>query len=63
MDFSDHMNYQKFGFPALLVTDTSFLRNPNYHEPTDTIDTLDFERMKMVVEGVYGAILNAPSAL
>lgn len=59
MDFSDHMNYTNLGFPALMVTDTSFLRNANYHEPTDTIDTLDFDKMKMVVEGVYGSLLNS----
>jgi hypothetical protein len=26
----------------MLVTDTANFRNPNYHQPSDTIDTLDF---------------------
>jgi hypothetical protein len=40
-----------------MINDTSFLRNPNYHQATDTIDTLDFRRMTEVVTGVYAAIL------
>ncbi|MCE7995243.1 MAG: M28 family peptidase [Roseivirga sp.] len=55
---SDHMNYWKFGFPALMINDTSFLRNPHYHEVTDDIDTLDFEKMTEVVTSTYRAILN-----
>lgn len=55
---SDHLNYWKFGFPALMINDTSFLRNPHYHEVTDTIDTLDFEKMTEVVNSTYRAIIN-----
>jgi Zn-dependent M28 family amino/carboxypeptidase len=29
------------GVPAVMFTDTADLRNPHYHEPTDTPDTLD----------------------
>ena len=54
---SDHRNYWKYGYEALMINDTSFLRNPNYHLPSDTIDTLDFKRMAEVVNGVYAAIL------
>ena len=54
---SDHRNYWHFGYEALMLTDTSFLRNDNYHEATDTIDTLDFRRMAEVVNGAYAAIL------
>ena len=53
IDFSDHRNYWQLGFPALMVTDTSFLRNPNYHRPTDSVNTLDFQRMSYVVDGLY----------
>jgi hypothetical protein len=41
------------GQTALMVTDTAFLRNPNYHEPTDTPDTLDYRRMALAVDGLY----------
>lgn len=53
---SDQRNYWDFGFDAVMISDTSFLRNPNYHQITDTIDTLDFDRMKEVVNSSYHAI-------
>jgi hypothetical protein len=56
LDFSDHLNYWNRGFPALMVTDTSFLRNPAYHRPTDTQEKLDYERMAQVVQGVYAVV-------
>lgn len=58
IDFSDHRNYWAQGFPAVMVTDTAFFRNKNYHQPTDTIDTLQFDKMSQVVKGVYWATLN-----
>lgn len=53
---SDQRNYWTFGFPALMINDTSFLRNPHYHLPSDTIDTLDFEKMAEVVNSAYRAV-------
>jgi aminopeptidase YwaD len=53
---SDHSPFWDRGLPALLWTDTAFLRNPNYHRPTDRIETLDFEFMRKVTAGVYYAI-------
>jgi hypothetical protein len=40
-----------------MITDTSFFRNRNYHQETDTIDTLDFGRMAEVVKGLYYSLL------
>jgi hypothetical protein len=57
VDFSDHLNYWKFGYKAAMITDTAFYRNPHYHASTDTIDTLDFEKMKEVVKGICWAIM------
>ena len=45
-----HLPYWEQGFPAVMVTDTAFLRNPNYHSPTDTLDTLDLEYLLRVCE-------------
>ncbi len=53
IDYSDHRSYWLAGYPALMVTDTSFLRNRHYHSPDDTADTLDYGRMANVVEAVY----------
>lgn len=58
VDFSDHRNYWEFGYPAVMITDTAFYRNKNYHQQTDTIDTLDFNQMQKVVQGIGWAILN-----
>lgn len=53
---SDHGPFWDAGFRAMMVTDTSFFRNPHYHQPTDTPDTLDYERMVQVTEGIAGGI-------
>lgn len=45
VEWSDHMNYWKFGFPAFMITDTAFLRNRNYHRKSDTPDTLNYKAM------------------
>lgn len=57
IDFSDHLNYWEFGFSALMITDTAFYRNKNYHETTDTIETLDLLRMSKVIETVYTTLI------
>lgn len=56
IDFSDHLNYWQQGYPALMITDTAFLRSPHYHRATDTAATLDYARMAKVVQGVYAVI-------
>jgi hypothetical protein len=56
VDWSDHRSYWAQNIPAVMVTDTSFLRNDRYHTPRDTADTLDYARMAKVVEGVYAAV-------
>lgn len=53
---SDQRNYWKFGYQALMINDTSFVRNPHYHMSSDTIDTLDFLKMTEVITGAYNAI-------
>ncbi|WP_258097552.1 M28 family peptidase [Marinoscillum pacificum] len=57
IDFSDHLNYWKFGFKAMMITDTSFYRNANYHAPTDTMETLDIGKMSQVIDGLCEALL------
>jgi Zn-dependent M28 family amino/carboxypeptidase len=57
VDFSDHASYWRFKMPAIMVTDTAFMRNPNYHEAGDTPDTLDYARMAKVVRGVHAVAM------
>jgi hypothetical protein len=40
------------GYPAIMITDTAFYRNPNYHTEADMIDTLDFSRMASLLAGL-----------
>ena len=56
IDFSDHASYWLHNMPAVMITDTSFYRNPHYHQATDTSTTLDYVRMAKVIDGVYAAI-------
>lgn len=53
---SDHSPFWDAGYPALLVTDTSFYRNPHYHQPSDTIPTLDVDFLARVAEGTTRAL-------
>jgi len=55
---SDHSPFWDMGYPALMVTDTSFFRNPHYHGATDTLDTLNLDFMAKVCEGVIRAVIN-----
>jgi len=57
IDFSDHLNYWKYGYSAVMITDTSFYRNANYHEKTDTLETLNIDKMMEVVKGVLVVIV------
>ncbi len=58
IDFSDHLNYWLFDYSALMITDTGFNRNKNYHEGSDTIETLDLLRMSKVIETIYEALMD-----
>ena len=49
---SDHSPFWDQGYNALMVTDTSFMRNPHYHEMSDTVETLDLPFFCGVVEGL-----------
>lgn len=54
---SDHRNYWIFDYPALMINDTAFIRNPNYHQPSDTLDTLNIPKMCYVIDSTYKAVI------
>ncbi len=58
IDFSDHLNYWKFGYNAVMVTNTAFYRNKNYHQKTDKPETLDLEKMSNVIDEIHISIKN-----
>ena len=56
IDFSDYQSYWKMGYPAILISDTAFYRSDNYHTQKDTPDTLNYENMAKVVDGVFEVV-------
>ena len=49
VDLSDHRNYWKYGYPAVMITNTAYYRNKNYDRKSDTIETIDFRRLSAVI--------------
>ncbi len=59
IDFSDHLNYWQHDIPAVMITDTAFYRNKQYHLPGDTADRLNYQKMAQVVDGVMNLLYNS----
>jgi hypothetical protein len=55
---SDHAPFWEAGVPALMWTDTAEFRNPHYHRPTDTPDTLDYGFMAGVARLLAHVVLS-----
>lgn len=54
---SDNASFWDRRYPALMITDTAFLRNPHYHMVTDTAETLDFAFMASVARSILAAVI------
>jgi Peptidase family M28 len=54
--WSDQWAFWQHGYPAIMITDTAPFRYPHYHEATDTLDKLDYDRFALVVSGVEKTI-------
>lgn len=57
MEFSDHVNYWKFGIPAMMITDTASFRNKHYHTHGDILKTLNIGKMANVVDGLAYSLM------
>lgn len=53
---SDHAPFWDLGYPAMMITDTAFMRNPHYHQPSDTIATLNLDFLTGVCQGLESGI-------
>ena len=53
---SDQWSFWMSGYKALMFTDTAMFRNPNYHKPTDTPDTLDYDSLARVTGGLIEVV-------
>ena len=56
MAWSDQWAYWRFGWPAVMVTDTALYRYPYYHTPQDSPDKLDYQKLARVVRGLEGVV-------
>jgi hypothetical protein len=54
---SDHAPFWKRSVPAIMITDGANFRNPYYHTPGDTVDTLDFEFMEKVTKATLSTVV------
>jgi Zn-dependent M28 family amino/carboxypeptidase len=61
-DYSSHRSYLAEGWPALMITDTSFYRYEHYHRLTDTPDKIDSAKIAQVIRGVYAALTSSEVA-
>lgn len=57
IDLSDHRNYWSFGYSAVMLTNTAFYRNHEYHLEGDTLGRLDIGRLGLVVDGLQRALM------
>lgn len=46
--WSDHWSFSRHGYPAIMITDTALFRYPHYHQPTDTPDKVDYEKLARI---------------
>lgn len=53
---SDHVPFWAAGLPALQLTDSAFLRNPHYHLPSDTPETLDYDFAAAITRGALATL-------
>ncbi|HEY9724706.1 MAG TPA: M20/M25/M40 family metallo-hydrolase [Oscillatoriaceae cyanobacterium] len=53
---SDQDLFWQLGFPAVFLTDTLPFRNPNYHTPNDTPNTLDYAFMRQATQTLVGGL-------
>jgi len=52
VSWSDQLSFWRAGYPAVMVTDTAFYRNPDYHSGLDSPERLRYAEMARVVEGL-----------
>jgi len=57
IDFSDHRNFWRLGYPAIMITDTAFYRYPHYHQLSDTPDKIDYNRLALLTHGIFQIVL------
>lgn len=60
---SDHAPFWEANIPAVMWTDTSEFRNRNYHQSTDTPDTLDYLFLQRVTQLLTATVVSQASEI
>jgi peptidase M28-like protein len=55
---SDHAPFWDHGYRAIMITDTTNFRSPHYHQPSDTLDTLNLPFAANVCCAACGLIMD-----
>jgi hypothetical protein len=50
--WSDHWAFHRFGFPAIMITDTALYRYSHYHLPSDSPDKVDYDKLARITGGL-----------
>lgn len=56
IDLSDHRNYWAFDYSAVMITNTAFNRNKQYHQKGDVASRLSIKNMSLVIDEVFRTI-------
>lgn len=56
IDWSDHWSFRRAGYPAIMLTDTALYRDPNYHQPSDRPEQLNYDCLARVTRGIEAVI-------
>jgi Zn-dependent M28 family amino/carboxypeptidase len=57
LERSDHAPFWRANIPAVMWTDTSEFRNANYHQQTDTPDTLNYTFLRQVTQLLTASVI------
>lgn len=53
---SDHAPFLAIGVPSFLIGDTANFRSPHYHQPSDTVETIDARRFTWCVQALASVV-------
>jgi len=62
LNYSDHWSFWREGYPAVMVTDTAYMRYKHYHKSSDLPEHLDYQKMAQVIHGLSKAIISSALA-
>ncbi len=56
IDWSDQYAFWRYGYPAVMLTDTALFRYPYYHTHNDTVDRVNYIKLAKVYGGTLAVV-------